>query len=122
MTHTQEAPQGDPRDARIVEEHHITGPNGADEIEGIDDRGRRWYHPPARAPPPHRLHGNQLDVVDDGGLDNPDRRPCVPVSVVVVARIVLAAGALKIGILVVATIVFIVVYVYLHDYLQRRGP
>jgi hypothetical protein len=29
---------------RIVEEHHITGPDGFDEIEAIDSRGRRWYH------------------------------------------------------------------------------
>ena len=35
---------------------------------------------------------------------------------------VLAAGAVTIGILVVATIVVIVVYGYLYDYLQRRGP
>ena len=36
---------------------------------------------------------------------------------------VLAAGAvLKIGILLVATVVFIVVYGFLLDYLQRRGP
>jgi hypothetical protein len=28
---------------RIIEEHHIVGPNGEDEIEAIDDRGRRWY-------------------------------------------------------------------------------
>jgi hypothetical protein len=30
--------------ARIVEEHHVTGASGEDEIEAIDDRGRRWYH------------------------------------------------------------------------------
>jgi hypothetical protein len=35
---------------------------------------------------------------------------------------VLAAVAVKIGILVVATVVFIAVYGYLTDYLQRRGP
>ena len=35
---------------------------------------------------------------------------------------VLAAGAVKIGILVVATVVFIVVYGFLTDFLQRRGP
>jgi hypothetical protein len=29
---------------RIVEEHHLVGPNGEDGIEAIDDRGRRWYH------------------------------------------------------------------------------
>jgi hypothetical protein len=35
---------------------------------------------------------------------------------------VLAAGAVKIGILVVATVVFILVYSFLTDFLQRRGP
>jgi hypothetical protein len=44
MSRTQETAQADPRDARIIEEHHITGPNGEDELEGIDGRGRRWYH------------------------------------------------------------------------------
>jgi hypothetical protein len=29
---------------RLVEEHHIVGPRGDDEIEATDDRGRRWYH------------------------------------------------------------------------------
>jgi hypothetical protein len=29
---------------RIVQEHHLVGPHGEDEIEAIDDRGRRWYH------------------------------------------------------------------------------
>jgi hypothetical protein len=29
--------------AQILEEHHIVGPNGEDEIEATDDRGRRWY-------------------------------------------------------------------------------
>jgi hypothetical protein len=36
--------------------------------------------------------------------------------------LVLAAAAVKIGILVVATVVFIVVYGLLSDFLQRRGP
>jgi hypothetical protein len=44
MSRAQEASQGGAGNARIVEEHHITGPHGEDEIEGIDDRGRRWYH------------------------------------------------------------------------------
>lgn len=30
--------------ARIIEERHVAGPHGEDEIEAIDDRGRRWYH------------------------------------------------------------------------------
>jgi preprotein translocase subunit SecE len=34
----------------------------------------------------------------------------------------LASVAVKIGILVVASVVFIVVYGWLIDYLQRRGP
>jgi preprotein translocase subunit SecE len=34
----------------------------------------------------------------------------------------LGSVAIKIGILVVATVVFIVVYGWLIDYLQRRGP
>lgn len=29
---------------RLVEEHHIVGPYGEDQIEATDDRGRRWYH------------------------------------------------------------------------------
>jgi len=29
---------------RIVEEHHIVGPHGEDEIEAVDDQGRHWYH------------------------------------------------------------------------------
>jgi hypothetical protein len=29
---------------RIIEEHHIVGPHGEDEIEATDERGRRWYH------------------------------------------------------------------------------
>jgi hypothetical protein len=42
MSDTQEAAQGGRRDTRIVEEHHIAGAHGEDEIEAIDDRGRRW--------------------------------------------------------------------------------
>jgi hypothetical protein len=29
---------------RLVEEHHIVGPYGEDELEATDERGRRWYH------------------------------------------------------------------------------
>jgi hypothetical protein len=29
---------------RLVEEHHVRGPYGQDELEATDDRGRRWYH------------------------------------------------------------------------------
>ena len=28
---------------RLIEEHHVIGPDGEDEIEATDDRGRRWY-------------------------------------------------------------------------------
>lgn len=29
---------------RLIEEHHIIGRYGEDEIEATDERGRRWYH------------------------------------------------------------------------------
>jgi hypothetical protein len=29
---------------RLIEEHHIEGPHGEDQIEATDERGRRWYH------------------------------------------------------------------------------
>lgn len=29
---------------RLIEEHHVVGPWGQDEIEATDERGRRWYH------------------------------------------------------------------------------
>lgn len=45
MSHTHETTQADGGEARIVEEHHVTGTNGEDQIEAVDDRGRRWYHP-----------------------------------------------------------------------------
>ena len=38
-------------EARIVEERHVIGTNGEDQIEAIDDRGRHWYH---RRPEPSR--------------------------------------------------------------------
>jgi hypothetical protein len=38
------------------------------------------------------------------------------------SRMVLAAGAVKIRILLVAIVVFILVYGFLTDFLQRRGP
>ena len=38
MSDTQEAAQGGRRDTRIVEEHHIAGAHGEDEIEAIDER------------------------------------------------------------------------------------
>jgi hypothetical protein len=45
MTQTKEVTQAGPGDAPIIEERHITGPHGEDEIEATDDRRRRWYHP-----------------------------------------------------------------------------
>jgi hypothetical protein len=44
MPHTRETPRGGANDARIIEEHHIAGSHGEDEIETVDDRGRRWHH------------------------------------------------------------------------------
>ncbi len=29
---------------RIIEEHHVVGPHGEDQIEATDEQGRRWYH------------------------------------------------------------------------------
>jgi hypothetical protein len=29
---------------QLMEEHHVVGPDGEDQIEATDDRGRRWYH------------------------------------------------------------------------------
>jgi hypothetical protein len=29
---------------RLIEEHHVVGRYGEDEIEATDERGRRWYH------------------------------------------------------------------------------
>lgn len=34
----------DPELPRLVTEHVIAGPDGEDEIEAVDDRGRSWYH------------------------------------------------------------------------------
>jgi len=28
---------------RLIEDHHVIGPHGEDEIEATDERGRRWY-------------------------------------------------------------------------------
>jgi len=41
----QAAPSVAPVDhPRLIEEHHIVGPHGEDQIEATDERGRRWYH------------------------------------------------------------------------------
>jgi hypothetical protein len=29
---------------RLIEEHHVAGPYGEDELEATDEQGRRWYH------------------------------------------------------------------------------
>jgi hypothetical protein len=50
----QEPPE--PEHTRVVEEDHIVGPDGEDEIEGTDDRGRRWYD---LRPEPH----SRADVI-----------------------------------------------------------
>jgi hypothetical protein len=34
---------GDSARPRLIEEHHVIGPDGEDELEATDDRGRRWY-------------------------------------------------------------------------------
>jgi hypothetical protein len=44
MSQTQEDAQRDPGDARIIQQQRIAGSHGEEEIEGPDDRGRRWYH------------------------------------------------------------------------------
>jgi hypothetical protein len=44
VTDSQAQQQSEPAQPRLIEEHHILGPNGEDEIEATDDRGRRWYH------------------------------------------------------------------------------
>ena len=43
MSHTQGAAPSGPRDARLGEEHHSAGLYVDDELDGADDRGRRWY-------------------------------------------------------------------------------
>jgi hypothetical protein len=44
MTHTQQAAQDGRWDTRIVETHAIARSHGEDELETIDDRGRRRHH------------------------------------------------------------------------------
>jgi hypothetical protein len=43
MPHTRETPPSGRRDTRIADEDHIAGPHGEDEIEAVDDGGRRWH-------------------------------------------------------------------------------
>jgi len=55
-----------------------------DEIEGADDRGRRWYR---LRPEPRRrtdFNGVELDMVDGAGMARPAHRGRVPFPVVVV--------------------------------------
>jgi hypothetical protein len=44
MSRTQPVPQDTGADARISEDHDLAGPDGGDEIDATNDRGRRWYH------------------------------------------------------------------------------
>lgn len=41
---TPRSQHSEPEHPRIVEEHHVVGPHGEDEIEATDECGRRWYH------------------------------------------------------------------------------
>jgi hypothetical protein len=43
--HDKPDPSDDLLHPRLIEEHHIVGPHGEDELEATDERGRRWYHP-----------------------------------------------------------------------------
>jgi hypothetical protein len=36
-------PQSPIEHPRLIEEHHVIGPWGQDELEATDERGRRWY-------------------------------------------------------------------------------
>ncbi len=42
--HDKPDPPDDLEHPRLVEEHHVVGPHGEDELEATDERGRRWYH------------------------------------------------------------------------------
>lgn len=44
MSSARENASSDPGGAKIIEEHQIVGPDGEEEIEAVDDQGRRWYH------------------------------------------------------------------------------
>ncbi len=46
--------QSDTDHPRLIEEHHVVGPHGEDELEATDERGRRWYH---LRPDPRRRAG-----------------------------------------------------------------
>jgi hypothetical protein len=59
-------------------------------------------------------------VVDGGRVDRRDPADRSPGSVVVIPFAV--AAVVKIAILVVATVVFLAVYGFLLDRLERRGP
>jgi hypothetical protein len=45
MSRTQEAPHAHASDARISDDHDVTGPQDEDEVDATADRGLRWYHP-----------------------------------------------------------------------------
>jgi hypothetical protein len=44
MSQTRQAPQAGPGDSRVIGDHDLAGPDGEDEIDAIDEGGRRWYH------------------------------------------------------------------------------
>jgi len=46
MSRTREVPQAQAgaEDARIIKDRDLAGPDGEDEIDAIDEGGRRWYH------------------------------------------------------------------------------
>ncbi len=39
---SDDGPMDNPSHPRLIEEHHVIGPHGEDEIEATDERGRRW--------------------------------------------------------------------------------
>ena len=45
MSRTRQAPHAQAGDDRISDDRDLAGPDGEDEIDATDDRGRRWYHP-----------------------------------------------------------------------------
>lgn len=45
---------------RLIEEHHVIGPHGEDEIEATDERGRRWYQ---LRPEPWRVARRREEVL-----------------------------------------------------------
>ena len=44
MSHTRQGPASRVRGSRIIGDYDLAGPDGEDEIDAIDEGGRRWYH------------------------------------------------------------------------------